>query len=64
MSFTAPPEQGQIVEVRHRRYVVADVAKSTLVRSPLEPTFTAVQHLVSLASVEDDALGEELHVIW
>jgi superfamily II DNA or RNA helicase len=64
MSLTAPPEQGQIVEVRHRRYVVADVAKSTLARSPLEPTFTAVQHLISLASVEDDALGEELQVIW
>src|SRR5579859_1986927 len=64
MSLTAPPEQGQIVEVRHRRYVVADVARSTLVRSPLEQHFTAVQHLVSLASVEDDALGEELQVIW
>src|SRR5262245_28546543 len=64
MPATAVPEQGQIVEVRHRRYAVADVAKSTLARSPLEPSFTAVQHLISLASVEDDALGEELQVIW
>src|SRR5215213_2339945 len=64
MSFTAPPEQGQIVEVRHRRYVVADVAKSTLAHSPLDPAFMTVQHLVNLASVEDDALGEELQVIW
>ena len=64
MPVAVPPEQGQIVEVRHRRYVVADVAKSTLVRSPLEPSFTAAQHLVLLASVEDDALGEELQVIW
>src|SRR5262245_11168564 len=64
MPVAVPPEQGQIVEVRHRRYLVADVAKSTLARSPLEPAFTAVQHLVSLASVEDDALGEELQVIW
>jgi hypothetical protein len=64
MSLATPPEQGQIVEVRHQRYVVADVAKNTLVRNPLEPSFTAVQHLLSLASVEDDALGEELHVIW
>lgn len=64
MIGTAPPEQGQIVEVRQRRYVVADVAKSTLAQSPLDADFLAVQHLVSLASVEDDALGEELQVIW
>lgn len=64
MPVTAPPEQGQIVEVRQRRYVVADVATSSLARSPLEAGFTVVQHLVSLASVEDDALGEELQVIW
>jgi superfamily II DNA or RNA helicase len=64
MPFTAPPEQGQIVEVRQRRYVVADVARSTLSHSPLDPAFMSVQHLVNLASVEDDALGEELQVIW
>jgi len=64
MAVITPPEQGQIVEVRHRRYVVADVAKSTLAQSPLDPAFMTVQHLVNLASVEDDALGEELQVIW
>ncbi|MEN9934153.1 MAG: hypothetical protein RLZZ387_732, partial [Chloroflexota bacterium] len=64
MNIISPPEQGQIVTVRHRRYVVSDVAKSTFAQSPLDPAFTAVQHLVSLTSVEDDALGEELQVIW
>ncbi len=62
--MAAVPEQGQIVEVRHRRFVVADVAKSTLPQSPLDSSLPSAQHLVTLASVEDDALGEELQVIW
>ena len=58
------PEQGQLVDVRQRRYAVTDVIGSTLPSSPLRPTDGAVQHLVSLASVEDDAFGEELQAIW
>jgi SNF2 family DNA or RNA helicase len=57
------PEQGQIVTVRQRRYVVADVQKSTLPPDPLHHSFDG-HHLVSLASIEDDALGETLEVIW
>jgi hypothetical protein len=45
-------------------YVVTEVAKSTLPASPLRPSDNGAQHLVSLSSVEDDALGEELQVIW
>jgi hypothetical protein len=59
------PEPGQLVEVR-RRYVVGDIAQGTL-----PPDIFATgsgsfqpQHLVTLSSVEDDALGEELQVIW
>jgi superfamily II DNA or RNA helicase len=59
----ALPEQGQLVDVRQRRWVIADVAKSNLPVSPLHP-LQKPQHLVSLSSVEDDALGEELQVIW
>ena len=59
-----PPEQGQLVTVRLRRYVVNDVAKSTLPAQPLRASTNGAQHLVSLSSVEDDALGEELQVIW
>jgi len=44
--------------------VVADVAKSTLPDRPLRSGGNGPQHLVTLSSVEDDALGEELQVIW
>ena len=58
------PEQGQLVRVRQRQYMVSDVRQtkllSDLVLSGLEKT----QHLVNLSSIEDDALGEELQVIW
>ncbi|HEY7429014.1 MAG TPA: hypothetical protein VH682_32585 [Gemmataceae bacterium] len=66
MNRVAPslPEQGQLVSVRQRQWVVTEVAKSTLPASPLRPSDNCAQHLVSLSSVEDDALGEELQVIW
>src|SRR5712692_9682691 len=56
------PEPGQLVDVRQRRYVVVDVSQGTLSSDLLKPVQS--QHLVSLASVEDDDLGEELQVIW
>jgi len=56
------PEQGQLVEVRQRRYVVTEVARGNQPTSPLAQENP--QHLVALATVEDDALGEELQVIW
>ena len=58
------PEQGQIVTVRQRRYVVTDVQKSTLPPDPLAVSWDGDQHLVSLNSIEDDALGETIQVIW
>ena len=57
------PEQGQLVDVRGRRYAVTDVEKSTLAPSILATNGWEPQHLVSLASVEDHALGEALQVI-
>src|SRR5499427_3020644 len=59
-----PPEQGQLVSVRSRQWIVNDVRPSTLPAAALKPTFAGPQHLLSLASVEDDGLGEELQVIW
>src|SRR5271157_6066384 len=59
-----PPEQGQLVTVRQHRYIVKEVAKSTLPDRPLKVSGNGAQHLVALSSVEDDALGEELQVIW
>jgi hypothetical protein len=64
MSTIPIPEQGQLVDVRLRRYVVVDVQQSMLPPAPVSLTETVPQHLVTLSSVEDDALGEELHVIW
>src|SRR4051812_8620031 len=58
------PEQGQLVNVRSRRWVVNEVSASTLPNSALVPFASEPQILVSLLSVEDDALGEELQVVW
>jgi hypothetical protein len=61
---TSIPEQGQIVTVRQRRYVVTNVQKSTLPPDQLSLSANGRQHLVSLNSIEEDALGESLQVIW
>jgi hypothetical protein len=63
-AVTNLPEQGQLVNVRSRQWVVNDVRPSTLPAFVLKPTFNGPQHLLTLASVEDDGLGEELQVIW
>jgi superfamily II DNA/RNA helicase len=60
----SPPEQGQLVSVRSRQWIVNDVRPSTLPPPALQPSFHGPQHLLTLASVEDDGLGEELQVIW
>ena len=64
IAITSPPEQGQLVNIRQRQYVVSEVTQSALPISPIKPLSGRGQHLVSLSSVEDDALGEELQVIW
>lgn len=64
MTIAAPPEQGQLVSVRQRQYVVSEVAKSALPNSPIQVGASKAQHLITLSSVEDDALGEELQVVW
>lgn len=58
------PEQGQIVTVRQRRYVVTDVLKSSLPVNPLAAALDSGQHLVTLNCIEDDALDEILQVVW
>ena len=59
----AIPEQGQLVRVRQRQFVVTDVQQASLPSSLLFAP-PPLQHWVSLASIEDDAIGEELQVIW
>lgn len=60
------PEPGQLVDVRRRRYVVLEITESTLTSDarPVAPVALPRHHLVTLSSVEDDALGEEIQVIW
>ncbi|HEX2915466.1 MAG TPA: DISARM system SNF2-like helicase DrmD [Chloroflexia bacterium] len=66
--ITGIPEQGQLVDVRQRRYVVVDVAQNTLPPDiHRQGSFTrlpSTHHVVTLSSIEDDGLGEELQVIW
>jgi len=53
------PEPGQLVEVRRRQWVVIDVAGGAL------PTpGNGNQHLVSLSSLDEDSLGEEIRIVW
>ncbi len=54
------PEQGQIVKVRQRTYSVTEVNTSVVTSQHDE----VPMHLVTLASLEDDALGETLRVVW
>jgi superfamily II DNA or RNA helicase len=57
LSATAP-EPGQLVEVRRRQWIVSDVDASAV--SPELPK----RNLVKLASIDEDAPGEEIEVLW
>src|ERR1700682_6103356 len=59
-----PPEQGQLVSVRSRNWMVTEVSASTLPPDRLQSGLESPQHLLTLSSIEDDGLGEELNVIW
>ena len=63
-TLVGAPSQGQIVELRQRRYVVTDVTPSLLPITSNLAEKGRPEHLVSLSSIEDDALGEELQVVW
>jgi len=64
-SVVAPPspEEGQLVSVRDRHWIVKSVVPSAL-PADIMSAGEQCQHLVQLSSVEDDGLGEELSVIW
>lgn len=57
-TYRARPEPGQLVEVRRRQWVVADVVSSKLASN------SSLQNAVSLSSIDEDGFGEELEVIW
>jgi len=53
------PEPGQLVQVRRRHWVVSNVQGSSLNNGNDNK-----QHLVTLTSLDEEALGEELQVVW
>jgi len=61
MAQTQPqpvPEQGQLVKVRGRHFLVQDVSPGSA-----EPSLPPM-HRVRLEALDDDQLGESLDVIW
>jgi superfamily II DNA or RNA helicase len=58
------PEPGQIVNVRGSTWAVADIRLQGLPRSPADEGTAHLTHVVSLQSLEEDRLGEELAVVW
>jgi hypothetical protein len=58
------PQQGQVVQVRQRRFVVTAIHQSQLPPDLLHPPTLPPQQLMMLRSVENDALGAELQVTW
>lgn len=60
---TPTPEIGQLVRVRGRHWVVAEVRRGSHDVDVLGDAYQ-VQHLVELTSVDDDGLGDELKVVW
>jgi superfamily II DNA or RNA helicase len=60
----SPPEQGQLVQVRRRQWVVSDVLGSALTGTKPGSSVPRTEHLITLSSIDDDALGEELQVVW
>ena len=57
--LVSPPEAGQLVEVRRRQWVVADVE-----RSNDSTAISSAQHRLTLSSIDEDSLGEQIDVIW
>ncbi len=53
------PEPGQLVEVRRRQWIVAEVDASNG-----GAELAAPQHRLILTSIDEDSLGEQLEVIW
>lgn len=59
ISMYTIPEPGQLVEVRRRQWVVADIQGAAFLSNTRDE-----QHLVTLTSIDEDSNGEELQVVW
>ena len=58
ISVAVAPEPGQLVDVRRRQWIVSEIDRCSAINGL--PT----RHLVRLASIDEDALGEEIEVLW
>ena len=63
-SLPPVPDAGQVVEVRGSTWAVADVREQGLPRSPADESRAGTHHVVTLQSLEEDRLGDELLVVW
>lgn len=60
----APPEPGQVVQVRGSVWAVTNVAAQGLPRSSADDGTARLEHVVDLQSLDEDRMGEELTVVW
>ncbi len=60
----AVPAPGQLVTVRNRQWVAADVSRGEVASSDPHVLTGQAPPLVTLVSIEDDAWDDELSVIW
>lgn len=58
------PEPGRVVEVRGATWAVTEVREQGLLRSPADEAKAEAQHVVTLQSLEEDRMGEEVSVVW
>lgn len=64
VQYQSTPVPGQVVVVRQCHFVVVNVKKSDQSPGLVRASGERPQHLVTLSSIEDEALGEELQVVW
>ncbi|MGC4761249.1 DISARM system SNF2-like helicase DrmD [Micromonospora sp. DT46] len=64
MAIDDPPAPGQLVTVRNRRWIVAEVLRSDVASGDPHVFTGRTPHLATLVSIEDDARDEELRVVW
>ncbi|MFD0772461.1 DISARM system SNF2-like helicase DrmD [Streptomonospora algeriensis] len=58
------PEEGQLVTVRNRTWVVSGVRGGSIASSDPYAATARPQHVVSLVSIEDDAAEDRIDVLW
>lgn len=58
------PHPGEVVVVRGSVWAATDVREQGLPRSPADDGEPRINHIVTLQSLAEDRLGEELTVVW